>query len=135
MLRCLATTWAHECGLYGERWSSALAEASASRAAPSRSRIFVWTVQGARPTDPAACQAAFALVDPRDIFWRLPVVCPCGRRLSLERNESTTTTTSRRYPLRYGAVRGPGGATGSGSPSGTGRLRGDAVVHLSLIHI
>ena len=70
MLRCLATTWAHECGLYGERWSSALAEleASASRAAPSRSRIFVWTVQRALLADPAACQAAFVLVDVATFF-------------------------------------------------------------------
>ena len=75
MLRCLATTWAHECGLYGERWSSSLAEPSASRAAPSRNRIFVWTVQRALLTHPAACQAAFVLVDAATFFGG----CLCAR--------------------------------------------------------
>ena len=69
MLRCLATTWAHECGLYGERWSSALAEASASRAAHLHAAGYSsGPVQRALLTDPAACQAAFALVDAATFF-------------------------------------------------------------------
>ena len=73
MLRCLATTWAHECGLYGERWSSALAEASASRAAPSRSRIFVWNRAESSADRSRGLPGRIVLVDCRDFFWRLPV--------------------------------------------------------------
>ena len=67
MLRCLATTWAHECGRYGERWS-ALAEAHPAAPHAADSRVFVWTVQRALLTDPAACQAAFVLVDAATFF-------------------------------------------------------------------
>ena len=68
VLRCLATTWAHECGLYGERWSSALTEGLSAYPRTADSRIFVWTVQRALLTDPAACQAAFALVTAATFF-------------------------------------------------------------------
>ena len=105
-----------------------------SRAAPSRSRICVWNRAESSASGSRGLPSRIVLVDAATFLEvACPgVVCPCGRRLSLEHNESTTTTTSRRVPLhrvRWHAIRGPWGATGSRSPPGTGRLRGDAGVH------